>query len=303
VVEKARRQVSDAIGASASDIVFTSGATESAALALAGRDLQSSEIEHDAVLAWTKAILPVGTDGQVMVADPGRSCVQFANGETGIVQELQSGVAAIDATQGFGKVAFAFDWLESDMAMVSAHKIRGPRGVGALIVKQGLEVAARNLGGGQEMGRRSGTENIVGIAGFGAAAQTAARDLANGVWEEIAALRDLLEDGLQSAASGSVIIGQGTRRLPNTCYLATPGWKGETQVMAMDLAGFAGSAGAACSSGKTRASRVLTAMGFDADTSRGAIRLSLGPTNTRDEVLRFVDLWSQAHKRFQTKAA
>ena len=303
IVENARLQISEAIGAAGADIVFTSGATEAGALALAGRDLSSADIEHDAVQAWTRGDLAVDGDGRVDISAPGQSCVQLANAESGVVQELPAGLAVSDMTQAFGKIPVAFDWLGCDMGLVSAHKLGGPTGVGALIVKQGIDVAARSLGGGQEMGRRSGTENIPGIAGFGAAAEAAARDLANGVWEQVAELRDLLEEGLHAETNDLVIVGLGAKRLPNTSYFANPGWKSETQVMTMDMAGFAVSAGSACSSGKVRASRVLRAMGYDEATGTSAVRVSLGSTTTREEILQFVDTWATAHKRYRAKAA
>jgi cysteine desulfurase len=147
--------------------------------------------------------------------------------------------------------------------LVSAHKLGGPKGIGALVVRPGIEVPAQLKGGGQEMGRRAGTENLIGIAGFAAAAEAAARDLANGVWDEVAEIRNILESELSVSAIETISVGNGLPRLPNTLCLIAPGWRGETQVMAMDLAGFAVSAGSACSSGKVRASRVLTAMGYD----------------------------------------
>jgi cysteine desulfurase len=303
IVERARAQVSEALGAAGADIVFTSGASEAAALALAGRDLSVADVEHDAVMAWTRADLAVDRQGRISVDDPARACVQLANAETGVVQELPGGLAVTDATQAFGKLAFGFDWLGCDMALVSGHKLGAPRGVGALVVRQGVDVAARNRGGGQELGRRSGTENVAGIAGFGAAAQAAARDLANGIWERVAELRDEMEAALLEAAPEVRIFGQYAPRLANTSYFSTPGWKGETQVMAMDLAGVAVSAGSACSSGKVRASRVLRAMGHDEVTAAGAIRVSLGPTTTRDQVMRFVQVWAKAHKRYGARAA
>ncbi len=303
IVERARRQLAEALGAGEADIVFTSGATEAAALALAGRDLASAAIEHEAVLAWSGGDLAVDGGGRVTVPEPAGSTLQLANSETGVVQELPEGLAVCDATQAFGKMPLAFSWLGCDMMLVSAHKLGGPRGVGALVLRRGQEVAARIRGGGQEMGRRSGTENVAGIAGFGAAAEAAARDLADGLWEEVAELRDLLEAAVLDAAPDTVIAGRGGARLPNTSCLITPGWKGETQVMAMDLAGFAVSAGSACSSGKVRASRVLRAMGFDAAASAGAIRVSLGPGLTRDDVLRFVESWGRARARFGERAA
>ena len=153
------------------------------------------------------------------------------------------------------------------------------------------------------MGRRYGTENVIGIAGFGAAAEAAARDLADGVWDRVAELRDILEKAIEAGAPDTIFIGQGSKRLPNTSCFATPGWKGESQVIAMDLAGFAISAGSACSSGKVKASRVLQAMGFDDTVASSAVRVSLGPATTKDEILQFADAWLVAEKKFRARAA
>ncbi|MGR3660195.1 MAG: cysteine desulfurase family protein [Paracoccaceae bacterium] len=303
IIETARMQVAEAFGATGADIVFTSSATESAALAMAGRDLHCGGIEHDAVKAWAQSDLAVDAAGKVAISDPASSALQIANSETGIVQQLPAGLAVTDATQAFGKITTTFNWMDADMALVSAHKLGGPKGVGALVLKQGLDLKARIKGGGQEMGRRAGTENVVGIAGFGAAAQAGARDLANGVWENVAALRDLLEATLADAAPDTIFVGQGAQRLPNTSCIVTTGWKGETQVMLMDLSGFAISAGSACSSGKVKTSQVLQAMGYDTVQSSCAIRVSLGPTSTKEDVLRFADTWITAQKRFRAKAA
>lgn len=303
VVEKARAQVAAALGAEGADIVFTSGATEAAALAMAGRDLAGAAVEHDAVAAWVGAPLAVDAAGRVVVPEPARATLQLANSETGVVQDLPQGLAVSDLTQGFGKLPFAFNWLGCDMGLVSAHKTGGPKGVGALVLRQGLELTAQIRGGGQEMGRRAGTENVIGIAGFGAAAEAAARDLAAGVWEEVAEIRNILEKALAAGASETIFVGKGARRLPNTICMATPGWKGETQVMQMDLAGFAVSAGSACSSGKLRESRVLAAMGHDAVTAASAIRVSVGPGVRREDALRFAEAWLERRKRFRARAA
>ena len=297
VVERAREKVAEALGAGEADVVFTSGATEAAALALAGRGLAASGVEHEAVAAWTREALPTALDGAVTVEDPAASTLQVANGETGVVQSLPAGLAVVDATQAFGKLPFAFDRSGAEMAFVSAHKIGGPKGVGALVLRRGLDLEARIRGGGQEMGRRSGTENVAGIAGFGAAAQAASRDLAAGVWDGVAELRDVLESLLDGGGSGTIFVGKGARRLPNTSCFASPGRKGETQVMRMDLAGFAVSAGSACSSGKVRASRVLTAMGLPPEVAAGAIRVSIGPTTTRDELRGFAEAWLKGQQR------
>jgi cysteine desulfurase len=303
LLEKSRAKIAAALGADGADIVFTSGATEAAALSCAGRGLVCAAVEHDAVAAWCDADLAVDGQGRVTVADPARTALQLANSETGILQDLPPGLAVSDLTQGFGKVPLAFNWLGCDMGLVSAHKLGGPKGIGALVVRQGREVPPQLKGGGQEMGRRAGTENLIGIAGFAAAAEAAARDLANGVWEEVAELRNILESELSAAAKETISVGNGLPRLPNTLCLIAPGWKGETQVMAMDLAGFAISAGSACSSGKVRASRVLTAMGFDQALAGQAIRVSLGPGVTKDDVLRFATVWTAAYAKARARAA
>ena len=302
LMERARAQVAAALGAEGADIVFVSSATEAAALACAGRGLMCAEIEHEAVAAWCKPDLAVDAQGQVAVSDPAQTALQFANSETGIVQNLPAGLAVCDATQAFGKLPFAFNWLNCDMMLVSAHKLGGPKGIGALVLRRGLDIPAQLRGGGQEMGRRAGTENLIGIAGFGAAADAAARDLAGGVWDRVAEFRNILESALSSAAKETIFVGNDVARLPNTLCLVTPGWKGETQVMQMDLAGFAISAGSACSSGKVRASRVLRAMGFDESLAGQAVRVSLGPLTTRDEVLRFADAWLAQYRKARARA-
>ena len=149
VIERARAQVSEALGASGADVIFTSGATEAAALALAGRGLKGAGIEHDAVRAWIDESLPVAADSAVGVSDPAGSTVQLANSETGVVQVLPEGLAVSDITQGFGKLPFAYDWSGVGMVFLSAHKIGGPKGVGALIVPKGTDLAARIKGGGK----------------------------------------------------------------------------------------------------------------------------------------------------------
>jgi cysteine desulfurase len=303
LMENARRQVSDAMGAEGADIVFTSGATEAAALACAGRELHSAGIEHDAVGAVTAERLAMGPNGSVIIDAPDQSAVQFANSETGVLQDVPAGLAVCDMTQGFGKLPLDFIGSGVRMGLISAHKLGGPKGIGALVLRRGQDVPAMIKGGGQEMGRRSGTENIVGMAGFGAAAQAAAQDVANGRWERVAQLRNILEKALEAASKKTIFVGYDAARLPNTSCILTPGWKGETQVMQMDLSGFAVSAGSACSSGKVKASRVLLAMGYDADQAACAIRVSLGLETTQDDVLRFADVWAQKLKKHEARAA
>ena len=303
LVEKARAQVSAAFGADGADVVFTSGSTEGASLACGDQELQGAPIEHDAVKAWISGDLPVDESGAVSVANPQGTALQLANSETGILQTLPQGLAVTDATQAFGKLPIAFNWLGATKALISAHKLGGPKGVGAVILKRGTEMATQIKGGGQEMGRRCGTENVIGIAGFGAASEAAARDLENGVWERVEFLRNLLEQAIVAGAPDTILVGKTESRLPNTSCFATPGWKSETQVMQMDLAGFAVSAGSACSSGKVRASAVLTAMGYDEITAQSAIRVSLSPETSESDVLRFADTWLAKEKTYRARVA
>ena len=303
VVARAREQVAEAAGAAGADVVFTASATEAAALALAGRGLASAPVEHDCVGAWTDGALGVSPEGRVAVPDPGAAALQAANSETGILQDFPSGVAVTDAVQLFGKLPFAFDWSGARMALLSSHKIGGPRGAGALLLRRGDEVTPVLRGGGQEMGRRAGTEDVAAIAGFGAAAEAAARDLADGTWQGVAELRNVLESLLEDGDRQTIFVGKEAPRLPNTLCALAPGWKGETQVMRMDLAGFAISAGSACSSGKVRASRVLTAMGYAPEDAACAIRVSLGPATTEADVRRFADAWRTARDKAARRAA
>ncbi len=243
-----------------------------------------------------------------------------ANSETGIVLRnrevvpqgwLPDGAAGMrpysvvcDITQLAGKAPIAH-WEEMRPAymILSAHKLGGPKGVGALVTLTSDDPQALIRGGGQEMGRRSGTENVIGIAGFGAAAEAAARDLEAGSWDRVAKLRNILERTIEARIPDTIFIGRDVDRLPNTSCFIAPGWRGETQVMAMDLAGFAISAGSACSSGKVRASRVLQAMGYSEDQAACAIRVSLGPTTTEEDVLRFARTWIAGYQKHQAKAA
>ncbi|MBN2905263.1 MAG: cysteine desulfurase [Rhodobacteraceae bacterium] len=303
LVEKARAQVAAALGAEGADIVFTSGASEAAALACAGRWLQAGDIEHDAVAAWVDPCLKVDGAGRVAVRDPGHTALQLANSETGVIQDIPEGLAVCDMTQAFGKLPVAFNWLGAEMALISAHKLGGPKGIGALVMRRGCDLEARIRGGGQEMGRRAGTENIIGIAGFGAAAEAAAADLLTEKWAKTEQLRNILENIIAAGANKTIFVGKEARRLPNTSCFATPGWKGETQVMQMDLAGVAISAGSACSSGKMRASRVLGAMGLGEEAAASAIRVSIGPDTSEAEIRRFADMWLAAEAKFRARGA
>ncbi|WP_111734295.1 cysteine desulfurase family protein [Roseovarius amoyensis] len=297
LVERARARVAAAVGAKPQEVVFTAGATEAASvLARWPGPVRVQDTAHDALWSHRRET----GEGTAILA------MGLANSETGILTEPpaeREGVLLLDITQAVGRVSFSFAWSGADICVMSAHKLGGPKGVGALIVREGLEIPALSLGGGQEMGRRSGTENVIGIAGFAAAADAAMRDQEAGTWTRVEELRNILESCLVDSAQETIFVGKSDRRLPNTACFITPGWKGETQVMAMDLAGFAVSSGSACSSGKVRASRVLQAMGFDADHAACAVRVSLGPATTEDDVTRFAKTWAGLHEKHRARVA
>ena len=322
-VDQARASVARLVGAPAEQVVFTSGGTEANNLALKGtgrRRLMISAVEHGSVLATAlmadpgATILAVGGEGVVDLAalaqalaaqdEPSLVAVMLANNETGVVQPVER-IAAIahrhealvhcDAVQAAGKIPVDWTDLGADFMSLSAHKLGGPQGVGALVVDERVALAAQLTGGGQEMGRRSGTENVPGIVGFGVAAELAQRDLAR--FEALATMRDDMEHRLKEIARRTRCFGADAERLPNTSCLAMPGVSAETQVMAFDLAGFAVSAGAACSSGKVARSHVLEAMGAPEDEAECAIRVSLGWRSERDDVDRFVAAWSDLYGR------
>ncbi len=322
LVEKARAQVAALVGCRVQQVIFTSSATEAAALAVAqkgrhGGVFAALPTEHDCLGVWSEVALPPLYDlsGRVDPAwretlPPGLIAVSAANSETGVMAPGSAVVGSApgkavvcDITQMAGKVPVVYGAQTPSYAILSAHKLGGPKGIGALINFTADDPEPMLKGGGQEMNRRSGTENMIGIAGFGAAAEAAGRDVAAGRWEEIAEFRNILELSLEAGSNKTIFVGKAAARLPNTSCILTEGWKGETQVMQMDLAGFAISAGSACSSGKVKASRVLTAMGFDETQAASAIRVSLGLETTRDEVLRFADAWLAKLRKHEQRAA
>ncbi|UCH73204.1 MAG: cysteine desulfurase [Rhodospirillales bacterium] len=324
IVEDARRRVAALVAVSPDSVVFTSGGTEANNLALCGagrRRILASAIEHPSVLDAAAEVetIPVHDSGQVdldalqAILGDGRDAivsVMLANNETGVIQpvsraaELAHQVGALfhcDCVQGVGRVPLDFAGLRADLLTLSAHKMGGPTGVGALIVAEDVALSPAIRGGGQERGRRSGTENLPGIAGFAAAAEAAATTLET--VENLAALRDRMESEVLQRISGARVVGANVPRLANTSCIALPGVAAETQVMAMDLAGFAVSAGAACSSGKVRASHVLQAMGLQDDIAGCAIRISLGAGNDASEIERFVVAYSDFAARTGVSAA
>jgi cysteine desulfurase len=227
--------------------------------------------------------------------------VMLVNNETGIVQPIREvaqiaheagALLHVDAVQGAGKIVIDINDLDADLLAVSAHKFGGPKGAGALVRRAETLHFTKPLirGGGHERGLRGGTENVVGIAGLGAAAEAARREL-QAETARITALRERLEAGLKAATPGAVIVGAEADRVPNTTLIAVPGLKADTAVIAFDLAGIALSAGAACSSGKVQGSQVLAAMGLPDDLARGGLRISLGWTTTEAEIDRFIAAW------------
>jgi cysteine desulfurase len=316
IVERARGQVAELVGCDPGEVVFTSGATEAARVLSVTRaegcDVLVADTAHDALWAHVRMVAWVDRPH-----GPGHTLAMgLACGETGVVTlpperiggqwpfgRARADWLLLDITQAVGRIPFAFRDSGADHAILSAHKLGGPKGVGALIAREGFDFSTLQPGGGQEMGRRSGTENVIGIAGFGAAAEEAQRDLAAGVWDRVAELRNILENLLAESVKETIFVGKDAARLPNTSCFAVPGWKGETQVMQMDLAGYAISAGSACSSGKVRESRVLRAMAFPAEVASSAIRVSLGPTTTEDDIRGFARAWIDHHRRRASRRA
>jgi len=324
LVEDARAIVAEAVGASARNVIFTSGGTEANALALRPglrrgssapvQRLLVSAIEHASVLAGgsfsapTIETIPVTSSGLIDLnrlrvllvgRPPALVSVMLANNETGAVQPVaetaeivrgEGGLMHVDAIQAFGKLSFNVNDLNADMVALSAHKIGGPKGVGALVLAEGITGLEPLLrGGGQELSRRAGTENVAGIAGFGAAAKAALQALETDT-NRLGALRDRLESGLRRT-SGTIIFSDGARRLPNTTLFTVPGLRAETAVIGFDLAGIAVSSGSACSSGKVQPSHVLQAMGFGPELAQGAVRLSLGWSTEDADIDRCLEAW------------
>jgi cysteine desulfurase len=321
LVEEARERVATLVGANARDVVFTASGTEANMLALTpalGDVLLVSAIEHPSVRSGGRfpaaEEIPVTAHGIVdlgalerRLAGCTRSLVSImlANNETGVVQPIAAaaalvhaagGLLHVDAVQGPGRIVCDFNALGADLMTLSAHKIGGPQGVGALIHRGGLSLDPLIKGGGQERGVRAGTENVVGIAGFGAAAEAAGQGLTGEAFG-MGALRDRFEAGLKALTPEVIIFGSEAERLPNTCLFTVPGMKAETAIIALDLEGVAVSSGAACSSGKVAPSHVLAAMGVGPELSRGAIRVSLGYSTTDGDVEVVLKAWAKLRER------
>jgi cysteine desulfurase len=323
LVEEARVQVANLVGAEAANVTFTSSATEANMMALAPAFLVGghgelcdrlyvSAIEHPSVLSGGRFAadavdrLPVTGDGVIDLAALDHALkkstrplvsMMLANNETGVVQPIAeiaeivhaaSGVLHVDAVQGIGRIACDLSVLGADLISLSSHKIGGPQGAGALVTCGEIQMTEPLIkGGGQERGRRAGTENVAAIAGFGAAC--AAADPAD--IGRMATLRDRLETGIARITPSVVIFGSAVPRLPNTTLFAVPGMKAETAIIAFDLNGIAVSSGSACSSGKVQASHVLAAMGVEQTLTRGAVRVSLGWDTSETDVDQFLQTW------------
>ena len=323
LLDRARAQVARALGAQPSDIVLTSGATESAALAIRGvlgaappgrGGLVVTAVEHQCVLSLAEALRAQGANVTVVPVDrrglpdlgalraaiterTALVCAMLANNETGVLLPVAEIAAAArdrgallftDATQAVGKVDVDVRTFGADLLALTGQKLGGPRGAGALWVKGGVRLAPV-FGGTQERGRRAGTENLPGIAGLGAAVEAA---LARHAEEEprIRALRDRLEAGLVSTLPEARVNGAGAPRLPGTLSITIPGVDAETLLIALDLEGLCASAGSACHSGSTKPSAVLAAMGLSVEEARGTLRLSLGWSSTAEDVTRALEV-------------
>jgi cysteine desulfurase len=322
-VDHAREILASFLGADPSMVIFTSGGTEANNLAIRGCAVERlivSAIEHPSVLETALAqglvveTLPVDGNGVIdigclhaLLSDSKLSTlvsVMLANNETGVIQPVHQ-VARMcrnrrawvhtDAVQAVGKIQVLLSDLDVDLLTVSAHKFGGPKGAGALVVREGLYFSPQLSGGGQELGRRAGTENVAAIAGFAAALDHLA--------PEIGALRDELEARLLVSAPQTVIFSRHADRLPNTSCFALPGLSADTALMSFDLDGVAVSTGSACSSGKVARSHVLDAMAIDRGLAGGAIRASLGWSTTRADIDEFIAAWSRIIERINRIAA
>ncbi|MGJ5179674.1 cysteine desulfurase family protein [Bradyrhizobium oligotrophicum] len=323
LMEDARAVIARGLGAVARRVVFTSGGTEANGLALcpglkapAGpvQRLLVSAVEHASVLAGGRfaptvvqtiavdacGVVDIGRLAALLAGGPpALVSVMAANNETGVLQPISQlaetvhragGLLHVDAIQAFGKIPLDINAMGADLMTISAHKIGGPKGVGALVLGAGAEEVIPMLrGGGQERGRRAGTENLAGIAGFGAAAAAALAAL-QADRAQITALRDRLEAGLRRTP-GVTVFSSEAARLPNTTLFTAPGMKAETAVIGFDLEGVAVSSGSACSSGKVQPSHVLEAMGASSAAAQGAVRLSLGWSTSEADIDRCLEAW------------
>lgn len=332
-VDDAREQVAALVGVQPVQVIFTSGGTEANNLFIKGAagnlkpaQIAVSAIEHPCVAkpaqelvrqGWSLHRLAVTRQGTIDLGDvdaalataTGMVSVMLASNETGVIQDVAAvgerarrakALMHTDAVQALGKMAVDFNALNVHAMTLSAHKIYGPKGAGALVVDKRLELRPLLSGGGHERGMRSGTENVAAIAGFGAACELAAGRMAD-LNRQLSALRERLERGL--AGLGAVIFGAAAERVPNTSYFSLPGIDGEALVIELDKAGYAVAAGAACSSASSEPSATLLAMGVAPDVARGAVRFSLGAANTAEQVDGFLKALAAVVQRLRRLTA
>ena len=322
--ERAREQVATLIDARPDGVVFVSGGSEANHLALLGSGRERvlvSAVEHHSVLHAVpnaepipvdrEGIVEIGQLDEMLAADarPALVSVMFGNNETGVIQPVaevahvahaRGALFHCDAVQAAGKVPLSIDEIGAHLVSLSAHKLGGPPGIGALVVRDGVELTPMIRGGGQERGRRAGSENLPGIAGFAAAAEAAVAGFAE--YDRVRCLRDELEAGIATIAPDTAVLGRGVARLPNTSAIAMPGLSAETQVIALDLDGVMVSAGAACSSGTVGPSHVLAAMGIPPEIAGSTIRVSLGWSTTQADIAHFLDAWTALYRRHRGRA-
>ena len=335
LIARAREEVATAIGARPGEIVFTSGGTEADNLALRGvlkahkgeKDgLVISTIEHHAVLDTAADLedhahvrvtrVPVDRDGLVDPAAVERAIdartalvsVMHANNEIGTIEPIEGigrvcrakGVAFhTDAVQTVGMLPFDVRELPVDLVSINAHKLYGPKGVGALYVRSGTRIATMQTGGGQEKGRRTGTENVAGIVALGVAMRIAAERREQDA-RRLSALRDRIIDGIRTRIPGAVPTGHPTRRLPNNASFCFPGTQGEALIVALDLEGISVSSGSACTSGSTEPSHVLTAIGLEREVAQGSLRITVGRDTTDADVDRLLDVLPRVVERIRS---
>ena len=300
IIERSRDEVMDLLGLNEGKIIFTSGASESAALFLHNKQLECSAIEHDCVKKWCNLSLPVMKNGLVQIKnDKYKKALQIANSETGIIQKVPQGIACTDAVQAVGKINCKLEEIKPNSLFLASHKVCGPKGVGLLFIEHEDLIEPLIVGGNQEFGLRGGTENFMLIAAFSKALAYSLKLVKDGAWQEIEVLRNMLENEVRDISKNTIVVGEEEKRLPNTSCLITPGWKGESQVIALDLEGFSVSSGTACSSGKLSELSLLKEMAYSEDLAECSLRVSLGPNTKKSDIEAFIFSWKQLYSRHQ----
>ncbi len=324
-IETAREAVAEMVGTSPAYVFFTSGATESNNTILNtfhGQKIFVSAIEHPSVLESVPDAerIPVTQDGVIdldalelmLIQKPDLVSVMLVNNETGVIQPVAEIVRMArkispatrihtDAAQAAGRIVIDFSALQVDYLTLSAHKMGGPQGCGALIMAPGARIEKLLRGGGQEKRQRPGTENVAAIAGFGEAARLAVRDME--AFQSLANLRDSLEEQLKSVEPRLVFFGVQSPRVANTSQIGLPGIAAETLLMSLDLSGIAVSSGSACSSGTVKSPHAIEAMGIDPARPMGVLRVSMGWPTTKEDIDRFMAAWLEIHARIKDKVA